>query len=128
MNGPTGTRVPLAVEECLMLLRTKRIGRIAYTDRALPAIGLVSYGIVNGTVQLRSVEALSVALRDAVIAFQADDLDSASGEGWSVTCVGKAVIVPGLTDVLVLDPTLVSGWRASPPVAPAISPEAARAS
>jgi hypothetical protein len=127
MNGLDATEVTLSADDCLDLLRTKTIGRIAYTDRALPAIGLVSYRVDNGTVVLQSDASVSIALRDAVVAFQADDMDPVSGTGWSVTCVGRVVTVPGSSDTLLLEPTLVRGWRTRRP-APEIRPGAARAS
>jgi hypothetical protein len=107
MDATTSGRVTVSTSECLDLLRTQSVGRIAYTDRALPAIGLVAYEVINTTLQLRSDKALSVALRDAVVAFQSDNLSL----GWAVTCVGRVTAVPGVVDVMVLEPTLLTGWR-----------------
>jgi uncharacterized protein len=128
VNPVSPAQTALSAEDCLGLLRTRSIGRIAYTDRAMPAIGLVRYSVVNGAVLLRSDHSLPIGLQGAVIAFQADDLDGASAQEWSVTCVGKLAAVPGLDDVLILEPTLVQGWRTVHPAAIGATPEAVPAS
>ena len=99
----------------LELLRGGRVGRIAYSDRALPAIVVVSYSVVNDTILIRCDASAdwSHAVLNAVVAFQADAID-ADGHGWSVSCVGRTRAVADCPDVLVLEPTHLQGWRISP--------------
>jgi nitroimidazol reductase NimA-like FMN-containing flavoprotein (pyridoxamine 5'-phosphate oxidase superfamily) len=101
--------------EGLDLLRAGRVGRIAYSDRALPAIVVTSYTVVDETILIDCDPSAdwTVAVRNAVVAFQADAIDAA-GQSWSVTCVGRTHAVTERPDVLVLEPTHVRGLRISP--------------
>ncbi|BEP15777.1 pyridoxamine 5'-phosphate oxidase family protein [Acidothermaceae bacterium B102] len=101
----------------LQLLRGGQVGRIAYSDRALPAIVVVSYSVVNDAILIRcdASSDWSHAVLNAVVAFQADAID-ADGLGWSVTCVGRTRAVPDCPDVLQLEPSHLQGWRISPEV------------
>ena len=78
--------------ECLDLLRAPGLGRIAYSQRALPAIVTVGYAVLDESVVLRLDAAAPElpSLRNAVVAFQTDRTDAGSRTGWSVTCVGRA--------------------------------------
>jgi nitroimidazol reductase NimA-like FMN-containing flavoprotein (pyridoxamine 5'-phosphate oxidase superfamily) len=79
-------------EECLALLASMPIGRVVYTDQALPAVRPVTF-ILDGdevTVHTGSDAALAAALHDAVVAFQVDDFDPVTMTGWSVTVTGQA--------------------------------------
>lgn len=105
----------ISADAGLALLRTATVGRIAYSDRALPAIAQVAYSVVGDAILIRTAEApgLYVALLNAVVALQADAADPA-GKRWSVTCVGRVRAAQDRLDVLVLEPTMVSGWRVTP--------------
>ena len=77
---------------CLALLATRGVGRLAYSHRALPAVLPLNY-LADGDgvlVRLRAGSGALTAIRDAVVAFQVDDIDSAARLGWSVTLVGTA--------------------------------------
>jgi nitroimidazol reductase NimA-like FMN-containing flavoprotein (pyridoxamine 5'-phosphate oxidase superfamily) len=77
--------------ECLRLLESKRIGRLVYTDRALPAVLPVPFAVHDGAVVVRAPEgSAAMAARDAVVAFEVDDVDGDLREGWTVTVVGHA--------------------------------------
>ena len=99
----------------LELLRGGRVGRIAYSDRALPAIVVVSYVVVGETILIDCDPSAdwTAAVLNAVVAFQADAVDAA-GQGWSVTCVGRTHAFTDRPDLLVLEPTHVRGFRISP--------------
>lgn len=90
-HGLSGTS-PLEVlepQECWRLLSTHRVGRIAFTDRALPAIRPLNYTLVGQRVMLRLVgEELGRRLHEQVVAFEVDDVDIAGHVGWSVVIVG----------------------------------------
>ncbi|MBB5967706.1 pyridoxamine 5'-phosphate oxidase family protein [Planomonospora venezuelensis] len=91
----TGLRV-LSRAECLELLASAPIGRIVFTDRALPAVQPVNY-MLDGerlVVRARAGSKLALAVRDAVVALEADAFDPAGRTGWSVTVVGHAHAVP----------------------------------
>lgn len=79
-------------DECLRLLSTVTIGRVAFTVDALPALQPVTFALDDGHVVIRSLHGskLVAGIRDAIVAFEADDYDDATHTGWSVTVVGPA--------------------------------------
>ncbi|SNS11171.1 pyridoxamine 5'-phosphate oxidase family protein [Actinomadura mexicana] len=81
--------------ECLRLMRTAAVGRIVFTEQALPAVAPVGF-VVDGedvVIPVPRGSGLVTATRGAIVAFQADDLDAAGRTGWSVTVIGRARIV-----------------------------------
>lgn len=85
----------LTEEECRALLSEVPLGRIVFTDRALPAIQPVNFALADGNVVIRtsSGSKLAAAARNAVVAFEVDQFDPAIRSGWSVVIVGHARIV-----------------------------------
>ncbi len=75
----------------LRLLGSVPIGRIVFTERALPAIRPVNHVLVDGDVVLRchSGAALLGAINQ-VVAYEADAIDPETHAGWSVIITGKA--------------------------------------
>ncbi|MEJ3653297.1 pyridoxamine 5'-phosphate oxidase family protein [Actinomycetes bacterium KLBMP 9759] len=91
--------VEITPAECLRLLAGVQIGRIVFTDAALPAVQPVTY-LLDGqeaVFRTRGGSKLAAATRGAVVAFQADDIDPVTRTGWTVVGVGEAyeVLVPG---------------------------------
>lgn len=82
----------LEQQECLQLLAGAPIGRIVFTDQALPAVQPVSFAVHGETIVFRTCDGRRVAdaTDDAVVAFEADEFDPARRVGWSVTVVGRA--------------------------------------
>ena len=85
----------LTTQDSLRLLGSVPLGRIAYTDRALPAVQPVPFGIDDGAVIVRTRDAsrLAALADNSVVAFQADQLDPETYRGWAVTVVGRAAVV-----------------------------------
>lgn len=75
--------------ECLRLLASVPMGRIAVSDRALPSVLPVYFLLLGRTVLLRVSGAgrLAAATRAAVVAFEADELGPSGG--WSVLGIGR---------------------------------------
>jgi uncharacterized protein len=93
----------LSREQCLRLMATAPVGRLIYTRQAMPAVELVNFTINAGDIVIRTAGGkLIAAIRGAVVAFEADDVDPDAGSGWSVTVVGHArqVIDPADIDKL----------------------------
>ncbi|KAB8190337.1 pyridoxamine 5'-phosphate oxidase family protein [Nonomuraea phyllanthi] len=92
----------LSTEECFALLSSAPIGRIVFTDRALPAVQPVNFYLDGRSVVIRTSPGskLAAATRHAVVAFEADEFDTELRTGWSVTAVGQARAV---TDPAELD-------------------------
>lgn len=126
----------LTEQECRDLLGRALLGRIVFTDRALPAIQPVNFLLSQGDVIIRtnSGSKLAAAARNAVVAFEVDEFDADAHNGWSVVVVGHARVVsengalshlrslplrswaPGERDYYIaITPELISGRRLPAP-------------
>lgn len=79
-------------EDCLSLMRSVQLGRIVFTDRALPAIQPVHFVLDGDDVIIAAVPGskLSSASRGTIVAFETDAFDPVERSGWSVTVIGEA--------------------------------------
>jgi hypothetical protein len=78
-------------DECLRLMATAGVGRIIYTRHALPAVELVSFSLDGGDVVVGAIrDPAASAIRDSVVAFQADQVSPHDMSGWTVTVIGWA--------------------------------------
>lgn len=115
---PSITRPRQAIEltesECWRLLASVSIGRVVFTQRAMPAIRPVNHAIDGRIIVIRTHLAAAIAARasdahgeprGSVVCYEADDLDPARHAGWSV-------IVTGLAR-LVTDPAAASRYAAA---------------
>jgi nitroimidazol reductase NimA-like FMN-containing flavoprotein (pyridoxamine 5'-phosphate oxidase superfamily) len=77
---------------CLALLSTQTIGRLVFTQQALPDVLPAHYHLDGENVLLRLAvgSAAALASLDAVVAFESDHFDPDTLTGWSVTIVGQA--------------------------------------
>jgi hypothetical protein len=84
----------LSRDECLRLLGSVPVGRIVFTDRALPAVAPVVFAVDGTSLVMRISEGSAVlAARDAIVAFEVDQLTGDMHAGWCVTVVGHAAEV-----------------------------------
>jgi uncharacterized protein len=92
MNVDSAELEILTPAECLALAATAPIGRIVFTDRALPAVQPVNFVIDNGNIIIRTTQGskLAAATRNAIVAFETDHFDAQATTGWSVTMIGRA--------------------------------------
>jgi nitroimidazol reductase NimA-like FMN-containing flavoprotein (pyridoxamine 5'-phosphate oxidase superfamily) len=76
--------------ECEEFLRANDVGRVVYTDRALPAVMPVHYAYVDGRVILRVVPDSRPAekLPGSVVAFHVDDLSAGGSSCLSILVTG----------------------------------------
>jgi nitroimidazol reductase NimA-like FMN-containing flavoprotein (pyridoxamine 5'-phosphate oxidase superfamily) len=79
-------------DECFRLLATATVGRIGLTVGALPVVLPVSFRLQGDRIVFVAAvgSTLDAATRDAVVAFEADDVEPATCAGWSVTGTGVA--------------------------------------
>ena len=91
----------LSPEQCHDLLRRNRVGRVAVTVAALPAIFPVNYAVLDGEIVFMTGEGtkLRAALERAVVAFQVDHINEADSAGWSVMAVGLAEEMTDLEEI-----------------------------
>lgn len=88
MGSATRRLAELTRPESLRLLGGAPFGRIVYTIRALPAIVPVRHLVDDGMVVVRTH--IGGDCVGAVVAFQADCIDTVAESGWSVTVTGVA--------------------------------------
>jgi hypothetical protein len=76
--------------ECYRLLASESVGRVVYTDGALPAITPVNYVLDGRRVLFRTAPGsrLAAGVVGAVVAFEVDWIDTATASGWSVVITG----------------------------------------
>ncbi|MBT2229302.1 pyridoxamine 5'-phosphate oxidase family protein [Nonomuraea sp. NEAU-A123] len=106
--------VVLSREECLHLLASTAIGRIVFTDRALPAVQPVNFCLDGESIVIRTAigSKLAAATRQAVVAFEADEFDPELRTGWSVTTVGHARAVRDPAELARLAALPLQPWAA----------------
>lgn len=118
---PTHARSGLEIiphKECLHLLRTRRVGRLAFIVEDRPMVLPVNYAVQGDVVVFRTGEGSKLdAAVEAKVSFEVDDVDDASGSGWSVVVQGVARDITEDADWFAeslrqaADPT----WLPSPP-------------
>ncbi len=134
-TDPDPVVLPLDEAECRVLLLRSRLGRLAFTRNALPAIQPVPYCLHSGEVVIPAPAGSPYLprARGAVVALGVDAYDGDTGTGWSVTVVGPSRAVDDPTETAVLDALpwsrprstgdgryvaleigLLSGWRTGP--------------
>ena len=82
----------LGTQECLRLLQSASLGRIAITSKALPVILPINYRVDRDQILFRTSAGtkLDAATRNAVVAFEVDQIDPVYHSGWSVLVTGIA--------------------------------------
>jgi uncharacterized protein len=82
----------LSPEECLRLLRTQEVGRLAVVVGGFPAIFPVNYVVDDDGVVFRTDAGtkLEGVTRGGSVVFEVDHLDTAARSGWSVILNGRA--------------------------------------
>ncbi|WP_053202611.1 pyridoxamine 5'-phosphate oxidase family protein [Jiangella muralis] len=113
----TSSPDPLDRQTCYALLARAPIGRLVFTEGALPAIEPVRFHLdgEDVIVEVGSSPVLPPADRLGVVAFQADEYDEVSHTGWCVVTIGQsAADERGLR----IRPKIVRGRRIGPLLAP----------
>ena len=122
--------------DCRRLLGSQGVGRLGFSDGALPAIVPVSYFVQGDDVLIPADQRSPVvaAVRRAVVVFEVGTLDPVSRSGWSVSAVGPSRVVTDPREIATFDaasptprpsapsscyisvrPGLLRGWRMGPP-------------
>lgn len=134
----------LPKDESLRLLASVPFGRVVFTARALPAIRPVNH-LVDGSkiiirTSLGSALSTDVDGTGTVVAYEADEIDPVTRQGWSVVVVGRAVpVTDGLLgvryrqalqpwaaghrdEIIAISTDMVTGYRLLPPDGPKVLP------
>ncbi|WAL63949.1 pyridoxamine 5'-phosphate oxidase family protein [Amycolatopsis cynarae] len=85
---------PLPVPECRRLLAQCPLGRLIFTEGAMPTARPVNFFVHHNDIVVRAArDGILAGLDEQVVALEIDSLDSGSEAGWSVVAVGKAELV-----------------------------------
>jgi hypothetical protein len=86
---------PLSPAQCRGYLGTSGVGRLVFTEPRGPVAIPVNYATLGGDVIVRTSERTSLAAHSAGahVSFEADHVDQAQAEGWSVLVSGQAHLV-----------------------------------
>ncbi len=109
--------VELTVEECVGLLRSGVIGRVALSTPMGPRIVPVNYAVYEDTVVFRTTpySELGTYGWNTDLAFEIDHLDYEKHQGWSVVAIGRAELVEDPEELREIrahwDPTPWAGGR-----------------
>jgi nitroimidazol reductase NimA-like FMN-containing flavoprotein (pyridoxamine 5'-phosphate oxidase superfamily) len=78
--------------ECVDLLRQGVVGRVGISVQALPEILPVNYAVIDDMIVFRTGRGtnLAGASRNAIIAFEVDNVEANGTSGWSVLAVGRS--------------------------------------
>ena len=85
--------IELTESESWQLLRSVSLGRIVFTQRAMPAIRPVNHLADHQTIIIRSHLGSAIVARASagdgtVVAYEADEIDPVRHTGWSVIATG----------------------------------------
>jgi hypothetical protein len=98
--------------ECHQLLGGAVVGRLGFTENALPAIQPVSFALAGEEIVIptRPGSKIAVASRGAIVAFEVDEFDPAERTGWNVTVVGPSRVVSDASEVATFDQLGARPW------------------
>ena len=98
--------------QCLDLLQDVRVGRLVFTEDALPAVQPVNFRLWRDDVVIRVAGGakLAAATDKRVVAFEADELDPDLRTGWSVTVLGHAQELTEVDELVEVAGTFVEPW------------------
>jgi nitroimidazol reductase NimA-like FMN-containing flavoprotein (pyridoxamine 5'-phosphate oxidase superfamily) len=90
--------IDLTEAECWQLMRGVSLGRVVFTQHAMPAIRPVNHVVDDRKIIIRShagaaIVSRAVAGDGSVVCYEADDLDPVRHTGWSVIATGMARLV-----------------------------------
>jgi uncharacterized protein len=103
----------LSESDALALLATVPVGRIVYSDRALPFVTPVNFILDGADVIIRAGRRSPLATHTPgnVVAFEADDINVVDRSGWSVVVTGRVELVDDADEVARLDAWHLQTWR-----------------
>jgi hypothetical protein len=99
-------------EVCRRLLRSAPIGRLAFTEAALPRVLPVHFTVRGDDVVIGSLNGskVRIAMRGDVVAFEADSVDPVTHEGWCVNVIGVSRLLTDEDDIAALDALGFTPW------------------
>ncbi len=103
---------PLSPAQCRGYLGTSGVGRLVFTEPRGPVAIPVNYATLSGDVIVRTSERTSLAAHSAGshVSFEADQVDEAQAEGWSVLVSGEAHLVTGPAELETVRALGIQPW------------------
>jgi len=100
-EGTTGPFVELTEKECHDRLAARTTGRVGWSAGGNQRILPVTYTVHAGKIVFRTSPygSLSELIRPMAAAFEVDEIDEVSGDGWSVLVQGRAEGVVRVADL-----------------------------
>jgi hypothetical protein len=94
----------LSREQSLRLLGSVSLGRVVFTQHAMPAIRLVNHILEGGDIMIRGHSGAAVVSAadgetGSVVAYEADAVSPCDHFGWSVVVTGIATLVRDVAEV-----------------------------
>ena len=81
----------LTEDDCLALLQSREVGRIAFEFAGRLEVFPINYGLDGMTIVFRTSPGTKLdAVPKTAVAFEVDSWDAESGNGWSVVAKGRA--------------------------------------
>jgi nitroimidazol reductase NimA-like FMN-containing flavoprotein (pyridoxamine 5'-phosphate oxidase superfamily) len=102
----------LSREECVRLLPTATIARLAYCDGGEAHVYPVNAFIYQEEVIVRSSYGgkLAAAAHGATLTVEADEIDATTHTGWDVNVIGRGRVIEDLDDLAMLELAGVRPW------------------
>jgi uncharacterized protein len=102
----------LSEPEALELLATVPLGRLVYSDRALPFVAPVSFILDGEDIVIRTGRRSNLATHGPgnVVAFQVDDIAVSTGSGWTVVVTGRLHLVHDAVEIARLSALKLRSW------------------
>ena len=106
----------LSRDDSLFLLGSTPVGRVVFTDRALPAVQPVNFVIHDDTIVFRTGEGtkLAAAVIAPQVAIEADHVDSVTTRAWSVVVKGRAERLERFADIYYAEELPLPAWTSHP--------------
>lgn len=112
---PAGLEV-LPESRCFELLATMPVGRVLYSDQALPVIVPVNYRLDGTDVVIRTARRSRLATKAPgnVVAFEVDEIDVSTRSGWSVVVTGRIELVDDPDELAHVEQLGLQSWLPTP--------------
>jgi hypothetical protein len=114
-QDPRTGLIELDHDECLRLVRSSTLGRLAVVVEEQPLVFPVNFTLDHNAVVLRTDEGTKLyAARHGFVAFECDDIDRTYHTGWSVLISGNAEEIREPVEIARLDRLPLGPWAPGP--------------
>jgi nitroimidazol reductase NimA-like FMN-containing flavoprotein (pyridoxamine 5'-phosphate oxidase superfamily) len=134
MSGGDRRMKPMTRQQALDKLASAAFGRVVFTQHAMPALRQVNHIVQDGQIIIRSHPDSAITAhadhgQGTVVLYEADDIDTRTRTGWSVTVTGRArliedpaqaaryktMVLPwvagNMSNVIGIEPEIVTGFE-----------------